>query len=172
MVRGHIRALKQHKIYGQAMLVIFIEANMSYISADWIADCIRQETANIWVESRDPTSRNRVGVWTLNFEKEAYAWTLRSILENDNLYFADQMIGEHLQKDKDQLESQFRQFRMERREPADPGFDKFCYAYTGKTSGGSKDDLLLGLMIATYWDKRKREEADFIEMCQSRGFRL
>lgn len=172
MVRGHIRALKDHPVYGQAKLVVFIEANMSYISADWIADKIRLETSNLIIESRDPSSRNRIGVWTANFEKEAYAWTLRSIVENDNLYFASQMIGEKLDKDIVELESQFRQFRMERREPADPGFDKFRYAYTGKTTGGTKDDLLLALMIATYWDKRKREETDFIEFCCENGIRL
>jgi len=67
------------------------------------------------------------------------------------MYFADEMIGEHLKQDKDLLIKQLRQFELVREEPEDKAFGKFKYTFTGKTSGGEKDDMVLALMIALWW---------------------
>jgi hypothetical protein len=111
-------------------------------------------------------------VWTGPYEKETYAWLLRDIVENDKLHFAADMISANADKNKETLISQLRQFRMERMDPKDVTFGKFKYAYTGKTAGGNKDDLVLALMIATYWGSRKREDVEFQQWAKANGYRL
>lgn len=173
MILNFMQSLTDHPRYRKAVKIPFIEANMSYIGADLIATwCRAMRFQPVMIESRDPTPRGRVGVWTGPYEKEAYAWTLRDAIENDTVHFAADLIGANVERDKATLEAQLRGFRMERQEPADPAFGKFKYAYTGKTSGGTKDDILLGLMIATYWGRRKREEQEFRAWCHERGYRL
>lgn len=171
MIKNHLAKLQAHPRYGSAHKFAFIEANMSYIGADQVADwCYPHQPLS--VESRDPSPRGRVGVWTGPFEKEAYAWRLRDIVEEDALYFAADLIGENAEKDKATLLSQMRKFRMERMEPKDVTFGKFKYAYSGKTSGGEKDDLVLSLMIAIHWGDRKRDEVQFRAWAKERGYRL
>ena len=82
------------------------------------------------------------------------------------------MIGNNKKRDKENFLKQLRQFRMERLDPNDMAFGKFKYAYTGKTAGGEKDDILLATMIATYWGRRKREEHQFRLWAKEMGFRL
>jgi hypothetical protein len=174
MVHRHLTQLSQHPKYGKgAYKISFIEANMSYIGADLVAQwCRSMAYQPMIIESRDPTARGRVGVWTGPYEKEAYAWTLRDIVESDRLYFASDMVGDNIERDKQELISQLRQFRMERMDPLDSAFGKFKYAYTGKTGGGNKDDLALALMIAIYWGQRRREDPQFILWAKEQGFRL
>jgi hypothetical protein len=176
MVHRHLTKLSQHPKYGKGGTVYkisFIEANMSYIGADQVAQwCRTMAYQPMIIESRDPTARGRVGVWTGPYEKEAYAWTLRDIIESDRLYFAADMVGDNIERDKQALISQLRQFRMERMDPLDTAFGKFKYAYTGKTGGGNKDDLALALMIAIYWGQRRREDPQFILWAKEKGFRL
>lgn len=171
MIKGHLQKLQAHPRYGQAHKFSFIEANMSYIGADQVADwCYPFQPMS--VESRDPSPRGRVGVWTGPYEKEAYAWRLRDIVEDDLLFFAADLIGENVLRDKTNLISQMRKFRMERLEPNDVTFGKFKYAYSGKTSGGEKDDLVLSLMIAIHWGDRKRDDVQFRAWAKERGYRL
>jgi hypothetical protein len=173
MVLSHLSALSQHPKYGKAHKLVFIEANMSYIGADQVATwCRRMEYQPVIIESRDPSPRGRVGVWTGPYEKEAYAWTLRDIIEADCLYYAADMIGSNTKGDKEALIAQLRQYRMERLDPTDMAFGKFKYAYTGKTPGGLKDDFALSAMIATYWGRRKREDQQFRLWAKQMGFRL
>lgn len=173
MILQHMTGLSQHPKYGKGYKLVFIEANMSYIGADQVAGwCRRVPFQPVIIESRDPSPRGRVGVWTGPYEKEAYAWTLRDVVESDSLYFAADMIGSNIERDKQTLISQLRQFRMERLDPLDTAFGKYKYAYTGKTGGGEKDDLALSLMIATYWGRRKREDQQFCLWAKQMGFRL
>ena len=173
MILSHMAAISEHPRYGSATKIVFIEANMSYIGADLVAKwCRSMAFQPVMIESRDPSPRGRVGVWTGPYEKETYAWTLRDIIEDDSLYFAADMIGGNLQRDKETFISQLRQYSMERLDPSDVAFGKFKYAYTGKTAGGEKDDILLAMMIATYWGRRKREEHQFRSWAREMGFRL
>lgn len=173
MINNHLRKLSRDPRFCRAHKLISIEANMSYIGADQVANwCQADEFQPVIIESRDSSSRNRVGVWTGPYEKETYAWLLRDIVENDKLHFAADMISANADKNKETLISQLRQFRMERMDPKDVTFGKFKYAYTGKTAGGNKDDLVLALMIATYWGSRKREDVEFQQWAKANGYRL
>jgi hypothetical protein len=172
MILSHLKALSEHPRYRHAHKLIFIESNMSYIGADLVATwCRRVCFAPVIIESRDPTPRGRVGVWTGTYEKESYAWLGRDIIEQDELYYASEMIGGNIERDKESFVKQLRQFRMERQDPADLAFGKFKYAYTGKTGGGNKDDLVLAWQIATYWGRRKREDPTFLAWCKQQGYR-
>lgn len=171
MVKTHLAKLQQHERYRKAHKLIFIEANMSYIGADQVAGWCR-EFEPVIIESRDPSPRGRVGVWTGPYEKESYAWKLRDQMEDDTVYFASDLVGEHVKRDKATFIAQLQKFRMERQEPKDLTFGKFKYAYTGKTGNGEKDDLAMAYMIANYWGGRKREDMQFRMWAKHQGYRL
>jgi hypothetical protein len=171
MIEGHLRSLRCSKRYGNAYLLIFIEANMSFIQADAVAGWC-QPFGPLYIERQQPGDNERVGVWTGPYEKESYAFLLREVIEEDTIFFASEMIGRDPQKQKDLLLTQLRKFHMEKRPPNDPAFGKFKYAFTGKTGGGSKDDLVLALMIAMYWGRRRREHKEFKRLCEEQGYRL
>jgi hypothetical protein len=169
MVLSHMAALD--RLYPRATKWVFIEANMSYIGADQVAGwCLKFE--KVVIESKDPSPRQRVGVWTGPAEKESYAWTLRDIVSDRSLFFASRLIGRNVDRDVGTLVEQLRAFRMERLEPSDPAFGKFKYAYTAKTPGGTKDDLVLALMIATHWGRRKRGQLETLAWADQCGIRL
>jgi len=172
MILGHLAAIAKHPRYGKAHKFSFIEANMSYIGADLVATwCRRMCNQPMTVESRDPTPRGRVGVWTGPYEKETYAWTLRDIVESECLCFAAEMIGSNIERDKAELIGQLRRFNMERMEPKDLVFGKWKYTYGAKSAGGGKDDLAMALMIAVYWGALKREDPQFLMWARQMGYR-
>jgi hypothetical protein len=173
MIIEHLTKLQNHPQAVNAYKHIVIEANMSYISADEVAMwCRRKEFTNMIIESRDTTDRGRVGIWTGNYEKEAYAYTLREMIKQLNLFFSSHMFGRKVEEIKKQFIAQLRNFRLERLEPNDPGFGKYKYSFTGKTKGGLKDDLVLAAMMDCYWGQLKRENSQFMVWAQQYGIRL
>lgn len=171
MIRRHLQSLKEHPLYCNAHKVLFIEANMSYITADQVAEWCREYQPTI-IESKDPKNRGRAGVWTGEYEKEAYAFLTRTIVEEDRLYFAADMVGANPQRSIDNLLAQMRQYRMERHEPEDVAFGKYKFTFCGKTPGGEKDDQLLSWQILEYWSRLKREHPHFRDWAATLGYRL
>jgi hypothetical protein len=173
MILRHLRQLRSNEIYRKAHFLIFIEANMSYISADCVANwCRRPEFGPVTIEARDNSPRGRVGVWTGPWEKESYSMMLREIIESGRLFMAHEFICSNFEEHLKTLLLQFSAFRMERQEPMDAAFGKYRWAFTGKTSGGTKDDMVLALMIAVYWGRLKREDFTFMQWAHSMGIRL
>jgi hypothetical protein len=172
MVRNFMRSLCEHPQYRAAVKWVFIEANMSFIGADEISEECLAFGDRIMVESRDPTTRGRPGVWTGPHEKEAYAWLMRDAIAARTVVFAEQMVGSDLHTHRNALLDQLKNFRMERRDPDDAAFGKSKYTYTSKTSAGDKDDLVLAAQIGHYWGKLKREDETTKEWARALGYRL
>ena len=178
MIRRFLQALQDHPLYSGATKFDFIEANMSYISANLVASwCREAKYGHHVVESRDSSPRGREGVWTGAYEKEAMAWKLRERLGNDTLCYALDMLNQteqpaSIERHKTMLTAQLRQYRMERVEPSDVTFGKYKYAYTGKTAGGEKDDMYMALVLGDYWGDIKRSEPAHRAWAQGHGFTL
>jgi hypothetical protein len=166
----HVRSLRQKKSYADAWIYVYIEANMSWLSADLVAG-ILQTFHKVKVVSMDASKHQRYGVWTGNNEKENYAATIQKLLRDHTLFFAKDLIGENLVRDLESLYRQLRVFRKETRAPADAAFGKWVTVWTGK-SPNQKDDLCMALQIWGYWMNVKRSEQDFVEWAQQHSVRI
>lgn len=171
MIITHMTKLNENVHTKNAWKHVIIEANMSYISADQIAIWCRA-FPKVIIEHADTTNRHRCGIWTGSYEKEAYAYTLREHIKKLNVCISSHAIGDNLKRDRAALVAQLRVFRLERRSPVDPAFGKYLYAFTGKTAGGAKDDLILSLQMSMYWGTRVRSTHAFQLWAKDQGIRL
>lgn len=169
MLTDHIEAIQRHNKYQYAQIFVYIEANMSYLSADAVRDrlsvyprvtCVRED-ANVKLD--------RVGVWTGKYEKENYAYNLQRLLQDNQLFFAIDLIGRHPAMDVAALFDQLAVFRREVKERPDLVFTKLHAEWTGK-SHGRKDDLALALQICLYWLMRQRCKPEFRDIAKEYGW--
>jgi hypothetical protein len=171
MVVGHLKSLRAVKAYQGAHIYLFIEANMSWLSADFVAGYTRQHDDNLSVVSADASKHHRPGVWTGPTEKENYTAALISLLQDNRLYFAKNTTSERLAEHQLDLKRQLTVFRKEIKAPVDQVFGRFTVAFSGKAPG-KKDDLVLALQICLYWMGRQRGNTDFLAYAKSRHWRV
>jgi hypothetical protein len=174
MIRSHFTVLATNPMYRAALKHVVFEANMSHIVASqgyYIAREI-MGASNVIAESKDPDNLNRVGVWTGEFEKEAYALALRKHIMNLNFRVSKHLFGRKAEADVAKLTKQLYNFRLDRTEPKDLVNGKYKYSFTGKTPGGDQDDEALVAMMNVYWAEKRREVQEFREQCATRGVRI
>ena len=173
MVRRHLTQLRRDPRYEAALMVIFIEANMSYIGADRLAGIIASTPlfAPSSVESKDPRDHGRVGVWTGPTEKKSMAEYLRLVIEEDTLCVADRLVGHKTDRDFDELMHQLACYRRHIVEPREPGIGTWKETFTGK-GPGKKDDLAMTLQLALWWGERTRTSYSFQQKALRNGWRL
>lgn len=167
MMRGHFTALRNNPAYTKAAIIVYTEANMSYITADRIAtEFNTAEFQPIFFESRDNKKKGRVGIWTSSDAKEQMHEAMKRALVSNSLFYAKQFISIDEKKQKAQFEQEVANFRLERDAPAVPwGITKTFYS--GKAMG--KDDLCVTVQIAMYWSELRRANPEFIEYCRQHG---
>lgn len=148
MLVGHIRNLRKIKEYQNAYIEVFIESNMSWISADAVAEEFLKidNRINIVVGDRQ---KQRYGVHTGETEKQVYSEGLQPILMENRIHFADVIASEDFEKRKSELLDQLKCFRRIVRTSNDPEFGKNKFTYTGKSSG-QKDDLGFVIQMTSY----------------------
>lgn len=184
MLNSFLKRIRSKAIYSEALIVPFIEANLSWIGADGLANEMNKtKYAPLICDSADPTGKDRVGVWTGESEKRIYAEELKRVLNNETIHFAEESqfircfsvqreenrIGVDPAKQKAMLIRQMNQFRKETRLPKD-AFSVGKEVYTGKQPG-QPDDLILATQICLYNSLRLRNSDKFLEFCQKRGFK-
>ena len=111
--------------------------------------------------------------------KEAMAGDLGKSLMDERLCFAREFItGKLVEKGKDNVAEiqkeyckQLENFRLELIMPNDIATGKAKKCFTGKTSGGKKDDMIVCSMIALYYSGKKRCEIGFMKLAHQRGWR-
>ena len=79
---------------------------------------------------------------------------------DDNLVFAENMIGKDPEGLKLQFYDQLKNFRRAHKTPNDPAFGRAQVSYTGK-GHNAKDDLLLAAMMALYYSGVTRDSVRF-----------
>ena len=185
MLNFHMSQIRKKSIYRDALIVVFIESNNSWISADGIANELTKSAYQpIVCDSHDPKNQGRVGVWTDNDAKRVYAEDLKRLLTAGKLYFADatQFIPCHSRDPAKakygvlpnvQMNKMFEQLGRFRRivKPAKDAFGKDVVIYTGK-DGSKNDDVLLSNQIAISNAARLKKKHSFQQMCRHRGFHL
>jgi hypothetical protein len=148
MIVDHFKALRSCERFKKAFIRVFIEANMSFITADHVANLIRDraELSPVDVVRHDPQG-TRYGIWTSEDSKKQYADRLRTY--TPAMTFAQEFVDQiGNQKDRDELILQMGNFRREMVEGASPEHQLKCKeVFTGK-GPGMKDDFVLALCIA------------------------
>lgn len=167
------QAIRDHPIYGRSVIVLIIEANMSYIGADLVAGWLRRvDLRPVYILSRDPTPKARVGVWTGENEKVLYAAEMERVLANHTLRRAAELIDHPRALPRwDQLVQQMAMFRRTVKNPADEVFQSVKVAFSGK-GGGNADDLCLALQMALYWGNDVRRDTSFLQMAGAYGWNI
>jgi len=95
-------------------------------------------------------------------------------LSNGSLCYAREQVGDPLKwsKCKSEFEQQLGWFRREVLEARDPSFAKNKVTFTGKSSGGKKDDLVLATQIALHHLEWLKTTDRFNIMAAQNGWRL
>lgn len=175
MLLRHVQGLRDHPALGRAVIVLIIEANMSYIGADQVARLLqRTELRPIYVVSRDPSHKARPGVWTGENEKQLYALELERVLANNSLRRLQTLVHRdpaHANQKWEQLVRQIGMFRRTVQNPLDEVFQKFRVAFSGK-GGGNADDLVLALQMALHWGSDVRRDPQFRAAAETQGWDL
>ena len=172
LVYTHLLQLRRQPRFANTTIVVYIEANMSWLETDRVSQlCRRPELAPVILESRDPKGQGRIGVVTDEHTKLAYVSRLRYILGDKHMSYAQQMVSENAEEAKTALETQLRQFKRAIRVPDNPEHTKYQVHFTGK-GYSKKDDLVMALMMACYWSEVTRHDSDFIQQALLRGWQI
>lgn len=176
MTVDHVRRIRADPRYNNALFVVFIEANMSWISADGLWKKMLSFIP-ITVERADSSGQGRPGVITTDESKEVYARLLTLQLQERRLFLAEDIISAHnaptgspsdVAKLLKTLEDQLSNFRKVKSVPKESAFGKVKETITGK-SHGRKDDLVMALGILLYWAQKKiMIDVDFQRMCREK----
>lgn len=182
MIKAHFKALRSNRLFKRSWIYVYIEANLSFIGADAIANVIQcPENQPVVIAKQDATDKGRYGVWTGEFEKENYAALLGQLLRDNTMFYSDQYVmgardekiktlQEQAVEYKAMMIEQLRNYRLEAKHPPDAAFGKVKFSYTGKTTN-KKDDCVLVLSIALYWANRMREHPEYVTRQQEHNWR-
>lgn len=115
MVYGHLRLLRRKPEFKHSLFVVFIEANMSWLETSRMTELASHESLQpVYMHSKDPKNKGRMGVITTEVNKEAYVHTLQDLLLNKNIRYAENLVTQCKDGEKAikaQLEAQMRNFR-------------------------------------------------------------
>ena len=169
---NHFRKLRDYPLYRDAHIFVYVESNMSFVQSKRVADMLKQhpEFGAVEVLSYDKDPQNRFGVVTTPQNKEEYATHLTQLLRDGLFRYAEHIVGENPVKTIADFENQLKNYRKEQKKPADQTFQKFQWAYSGK-SDGNKDDLSMVAQIVCYWANWKRMEANYGAQAAQYGWR-
>ncbi len=147
MLTTHVLKLRQNAIYKHAVIRIAIEANYSQIDANRVKQLLTGEQfGDIQWVYKDPTKDNRVGIWTTNENKKAYAMEIQRCIAN--LRIAEDYLSQDNTPDKCCIPEsckQLKNFRMDLQQKVG-GVGDVTVRLTGK-GVGKKDDLVLAMGI-------------------------
>ena len=181
MIRHQIAALREHSRYKHSVVYVIVESNMSYIGADAIRHfleetCSRTHGINVQplvvVKGFDSSTKDRLGVFTGEFEKELYATKLAEVLEEGRLLITNEFIKPHAEETSQVLASLYEQlsnYMLEIKQPQDSVFGDPKRKFTGKV-GGAFDDLAMLVQMLNFWGKRTMEMDAFRRNCLEHGW--
>ncbi len=170
MLLGHLTKIRDQKsMYRNALVVIYIEANMSWLDADRISELVTGGSLEpVYVESRDSQPEHRPGVITTHAGKENYAAMLQMQLSTGNVRFARTMISQNLVANKFKLVNQWQKYRRDIKTPNDLVHGKFTSSLSGK-SAGSPDDLAMSSQIGLTFLCQTLVDPEFRRYCATMG---
>jgi hypothetical protein len=169
MLETHLAGLRANPRYKAAVVYVYVEANMSFVTANRIKNIIDKPVYYPTIVAQyDPKGESRYGVWSGPEEKEMYADELKRALADGQLCYAEHFVSQDGAAVKSELKDQMEVFRRELK--VSPTGKK-TYVYTGK-SNGRKDDLCIVLQMLLYWSKYTRESSEYANAATQNGWRI
>lgn len=168
MIETHLSRIREDDRYHHALIYVYIEANLSFVTARDIGRiCSQPQFFPVVVKSFDSTKDERDGVWTGEAEKQMYTSEMKRALADGALSYADNFLSQ-TENVQAEVQAQLEVFRRDVK--LTEGCTKPKITYTGK-SNGRKDDLCLVLQMLLYWSRVQRESAEYLTAAASNGWR-
>jgi hypothetical protein len=169
MVEKHLSDLRADPRYMYAVIYVYIEANLSWVTANDMARlCMQPRFYPVIVQSFDTSKDMRYGVWTGPAEKEMYTNEMKRALSDGAIAYADDFISSDREV-KSEVRSQLEVYR--RSVKFTEGSEKASVTYTGKSSG-RKDDLAIVLQMLLYWSRVVRCSSEYAEASVLNGWKF
>lgn len=154
LLKQHVRCLRGRPVFQNAYIIFIPENNLGQ-EAEHARHMLRNERRLYTVYEK-----KKAGVCTTNARKELYALTLLSYFNNNTIQFSDSVVcanpmmdaNVRLVQTQKELEKQLVQFRKMILAPTQP-YKNAKFVFSGKSKKGMKDDMVMTLMIATYWGR-------------------
>lgn len=154
-LKSFVNALKTVADAQYAHFVFIIEANLSKVRVNDLARAIygwdeEQHTVMRTLETGAPPAssgghQKDFGVWVTADGKEAMQQQTNAFLRADRVFIAEDVQAS--ETDLLVFREQFTHFKRVFKTVANPAFQKASYSYSGKTSSGRNDDMLMALMM-------------------------
>ena len=171
MLQNHVLMLRKIPEYRNAIIFLYIESNMSFLSADGVCEMFISDAERfgpmIPVSDRKQDD-GRYGVWSGQFEKEAYAIGLMYAMSDGSIDYAEHVACSNLIPTKALLEDQMRALRRETKQATDSAYNPVKVVFTGK-SHNTRDDLVMALQIALHNMRKQIRSDKFLHWAKSQG---
>lgn len=174
LIRRHFAGLRRHPFLSEAIFIVYVEANMSWLIPNQIESIVCSGAFGSVVMDTTLTKGSKellTGVLTTNANKRLYAEILQACILEDTLVFSLQCVSQAFAENKNKLIEQLRNYRREIKEPNDLSFGTFRESYTGKAKG-QKDDMCLCIQLLMYWRAEKLKCQIFHRFCRRNNLRL
>jgi len=172
MLMSHFDRLEKIPEYQNAYVFVYIESNMSYISADRFQRGLKNRghgSLTLEFVDRDPQGKGRAGVRTEDNVKEAMVLDLKRDLSNGAIQLARSFVSADENNILNKLQRQLKQFRKVPRGTHDPANGKISFRFTGKMSG-QPDDIAFCLMMTNYYGRITQLSEQYRHMAAANGW--
>lgn len=164
----HFRAIRASNEGREALLVVYIENNMSHVWAERISTKLKKRFNPILVVSHDSTDKNRPGVTTTQKSKESGVIRLQQALEEDGIRFAKTMISKEPAKHRQLVCQQAKAYRQHVKQPSDLNYGVVRSSMNGK-GPGLQDDVITCLHQDMELSAVMRKDPAFVAFCAAGG---
>ena len=176
MIMDHYLALLESPVYARSLIRVYIEANMSHLSADHVATMLKSDPRLRGLDiCRDYDRKGRVGITTTNESKRRIAMELRraapTMQRAETFISTSAEFGRPVTQHWSALLDQLGWFRETILAPNNPDQNTaVCNRVTyGGKSAGKKDDLVMAAGIATLYAVRDVNENNaFRNACEGK----
>lgn len=169
-ITNYFTCMRRDPRYSDCHMRVFIEANMSFTTAQGVHDLLKSSAlfGNVDVVRFDPKGKDRPGVWTSKDAKHAYCLEIGAHIEHT--YFTQQTCSSNAPAVLAEFYKQLGFFHEELLEPAG-GAETALFrksVLTGKGQG-KKDDLFMAFGICIYHLLRSQSNVEFRNRCDAMG---
>lgn len=165
LVQRHLRSLRSK--YPRAVTFFYAEAQMSWITADRLANVAQQISLDIRIVSRDPKGLGRPGVTTGENEKRLFTDEISEALGSEALVYADDFISDNKVSVQVEFEQQLKLFRRMVKLSTDNNvFSKPKITY----SGAGQDDIVMAMGIVLLHSRLTRNSPEYLKEAHEQRF--
>jgi hypothetical protein len=163
----HMQGLRANPKYTNAMVFLYIEANMSWLTTDDYSLELQKAYWPMTIVTEDPKKApegawKRPGVLTTKNEKELYVSHIQNLLSMDNLRIAKDLYSETPSEIVQKLYTQLDNFRREIIVPKDP--NGVYKTVLGGKSIDCKDDIVFAVGIGTSFALKQRLSQNYLAL--------